>query len=117
MLSSYQIVTVSEDDDTQESRDVFKAAQVNIGMFGVLSKITLKVEEKFYLREKRTHHDLQYCLENIDQLVKTDGYEYVKLWMEFYNDFCILFLTNKTDNEIEETPGMLQIFLTVSFIE
>lgn len=104
-----QIVTVSDDDG-----DRFKAAQVNIGMFGILSKVTLRVEEKYFLREIRTHHSLTYCLENMNKLVKEDGYSYVKMWVEFYNDFCVLYQTNKTSVEKEETPGCLQSFLTVS---
>ena len=104
-----QIVTVSDDDG-----DRFKAAQVNIGMFGILSKVTLRVEEKYFLREIRTHHSLTYCLENMHKLVKEDGYSYVKMWVEFYNDFCVLYQTNKTSVEKEETPGCLQSFLTVS---
>ena len=117
LRSFWQIVTVGEDDDDQESRDIFKAAQVSIGMFGVLSEVTLRVERKFYLRELRTSHDLKYCLDNMDKLVKTDGYVYVKMWMEFYNDFCILYHTNKTDNEVHETTGWVQSFLTVSSIQ
>lgn len=106
-----QIVTVGEGDST------FKAAQVNIGMFGVLTEITLRVEEKFYLKEIRTHHTLQYCLTDMDKLVKDDGYKYVKMWMEFYNDFCVLYQTNKTDDEVQETPARWLSFLTVSYIQ
>lgn len=109
MFLLIQIVTVTEDDG-----DKFKAAQVSIGMFGILSEVTLRVEEKFYLREVRTHHSLTYCLENMDNLVKEDGHQYVKMWVEFYNDFCVLYQTNKTSVADEETPGYLSSFLTVS---
>ena len=109
MFLLIQIVTLSEDDG-----DKFKAAQVSVGMFGILIEVTLRVEEKFFLREVRTHHSLKYCLENMDNLVKEGGHQHVKMWVEFYNDFCVLYQTNKTSDTNEETPGYLSSFLTVS---
>ena len=83
-------------------------------MLGVLSEVTIKIKEKFYLRELRNHYPLSYCLDNLDQLVKTDEYSHVKLWLEFYNDFCVLYQTNQTNNELEETPSFVESFIVVS---
>ena len=62
-----QVVTVSEDD---ENTDVFKAAQVNIGLFGVLTEVTVKVDHAFNLEEFRTHTTIDDCLEHLEDLVE-----------------------------------------------
>ena len=87
-------MTVSENDaDTT----LFKAAQVNIGMFGILVEVTVRVEPLFYLEEHKTSkYSLDECLENLTSLVESNLY--VKMWIEFYNNYCILYQTDKTDN-------------------
>ena len=89
-----QIYDVSKD----ENADIFKAAQVSIGMLGVLTEVTIQAEDLFNLVENRNPHPLSsYCLENLDDLVLNSEYTYVTMWMDFYNDFCILFNTNRTN--------------------
>lgn len=87
---------------------------MNIGMFGVITQVTIKVKEKFSLEEIKSHHSLTYCLENLDDLVQNSGHTYVKFWVEFYNDFCIMFRTNETDKPISGNPSSVLSFLTVS---
>ena len=101
--------------DVSENNDpkTLKAAQVSVGMFGVLTEITLKVENKFRLKEIRTHEPLDYCLDNLDALVHGE-HIYVKMWIEFYHGSCILFKTTKTTEKFtEEIPWYIS-FLTVS---
>ena len=93
--------------------EYFKAAQVSIGMFGVISEIKIKVLKKFKLKEMRTHHPLSYCLENLDEVVR--GNKYVKMWVEFYNEFCVLYQTDVTDEPITTIPS-LEGFLIVSLL-
>ena len=100
---------MSEDD--QDPSD-FKAAVVSIGMFGVLSEITLRVDRAFNLKERRTPQTLDYCLENLDSIV--NSHRYVKFWVEFYNNFCLVYETDKTDEAVRDRPGMIESFLTVS---
>ena len=103
------MVTVTEDSNAE----LFKAAQVSIGMFGILSEVTLKVRSKFNLKEIRTSQTLTYCLNNLDTLVQGD-HKYVKMWVEFYNDFCVLYQTEETsDDDITHLPWWLS-YLTVS---
>ena len=83
-------------------------------MFGVLSEITLHVDHAFNLKEKRTPQTLDFCLKNLDSLV--NDHQYVKFWVEFYNNFCVVYETNRTDEAIGGNPGMLESFLTVSII-
>ena len=103
-------MTLSANDN---NTDLFKAAQVSIGMFGVISEVTLKVQKKFKLKEIRTHHKLNYCLDHMDSLVKGD-HKYVKMWVEFNNNFCVLYQTSETDEEITRIPT-LEGFLIVSY--
>ena len=102
---------MNENDD---NIDDFRAAQVSIGMLGVITEVTVRVKKKFMLEEFRTHHNLTYCLENLDDLVQNSGHKYLKFWIEFYNDFCILFQTNETEKPNVGEPSQLISFLTVS---
>ena len=104
-----QTVVVSSDDDDPTN---FKAAVVSIGMYGVLSEITLRVDYAFNLREIRSPKTLDYCLENLDSLV--NGHTHVKFWVEFYNNFCVLYQTNKTEENHRDNPGWFESFVTVS---
>ena len=77
----------------------------------MLSEITLRVDKSFNLMEQRTPQTLDYCLDNLDHLVK--GHRYVKFWVEFYNNFCVVYQTDKTTEPLSGNPGMIESFLTV----
>ena len=94
--------------------ELFRAAQVSIGMFGILTEVTLRVRSKFNLKEIRTRQNLTYCLNNLDSLVQGD-HKYVKMWVEFYNDLCVLYQTEETNEAIEPLPWWLG-YLTVSYL-
>lgn len=81
-------------------------------MFGVMSEITIKVANAFNLKEVRSPHTLDYCLGNLNTLV--EGHEYTKFWVEFYNNFCAVYQTEKTNEDISGNPGMIESYLTVS---
>lgn len=98
------------EDDEDPSR--FRAAVVSIGMFGVLSEITIQVATAFNLKEIRTPYTLQECLDRLDELVK--GHTYVKMWVEFYNDFCALYQTERTTEPRTGNPGRIESYLMVS---
>ena len=86
-------------------------------MLGVLSEVTIKVDNAFKLRELMTRHTLDYCMDNLDKLVREDGYRYVKMWVEFYNNFCVLYQTDKTDRPTGGYPGPVESFITVSSLD
>lgn len=104
---SPQVVELSEGDD-------FEAAKVSIGLFGVITEVTLRVRDKYNLRELRTHDTLTNCIENIFTLSNSSEYQYVKFWVEFYNNFCIKYQTKVTEEPIRDNPGKVISFLTVS---
>lgn len=102
-------ITLSESD---EDPSRFRAAVVSIGMFGVLSEITLRVDNAFDLKEIRSPHTLDECLENLDEQVQ--GHTYVKWWVDFHNNFCALYQTETTAEPRSGNPGMIESFLVVS---
>ena len=106
-----QVIELTEADDD------FKAAQVSIGLLGVITEVTFSVRKKFLLEEIRTHHTLSECLKNLDDLVLSGEYEYPKIWVEFFNDFCIRYQTRVTNKQIFGNPGPVISFLTVSNAE
>ena len=110
-VSFWQVHVLSETDDNV---DDFRAAQVSIGLLGVVTEVTVRVKRKFHLEENRTHHTLTDCLKDLDELVHRSGYQYFKMWVEFYNDYCIRFQTRETDKQITGRPPRLISFLTVS---
>lgn len=101
---------VSENTNTE----LFRAAQVSIGMFGIITEVTLRVQNRFKLKELRTSHTLDYCLNNMNELVEGD-HKFVKMWIEFYNNFCILYQTDETNEEIKPLPWWLS-YLIVSYL-
>lgn len=86
---------------------------VSIGMFGVLSEITIRVADAFLLKEKRSPQTLDTCLSELTTLV--EGHEYVKMWVDFHNNFCALYQTEKASTcEDCKNPSKLEGYLQVS---
>ena len=83
-------------------------------MFGVLSEITIRVSKAFNLKEVRTPHTLEECLSNLTELV--EGHTYVKMWVDFHNNFCALYQTEHTNETITEGPGKIESYLMVSLL-
>ncbi len=98
------------EDDEDPSR--FHAAAVSFGTFGVLSEVTIRVANAFNLMEVRTAYTLDECLRRLDEFVK--GHTYVKMWVEFYHNFCALYQTEKTTEPRSGNPGMILGYLIVS---
>ena len=98
----------------KNNAELFRAAQVSIGMFGIITEVTLRVQNRFKLKELRTSNRLDYCLNNLNELVEGD-HKYVKMWIEFYNNFCVLYQTDETNEDITPLPWWLS-YLTVSCV-
>ena len=78
------------------SDERFRALQVSIGMCGVITEVTLKVEPEYRLSEVRSGHTLDECINELDTLSKG---ERVKYWVDFHNNVCNVFNTSKTTEE------------------
>ena len=111
LLFSDEIITASAD----ENPEIFKAAQVSIGMLGVITEVTFQCVDKFNLEETLKVHSLDYCLENFHKLASSA--DHVKLWMEVYSGTCAAFLVNRTTEQERDIPNLYLLNLKVSLLE
>jgi L-gulonolactone oxidase len=74
--------------------NMFKAAQVSVGMLGVITEVTLSVEEIYLLREVLIRHTLDECLGQFDGIMR--GGDHVKMWVELFSETCGVFAANRT---------------------
>lgn len=83
-------------------------------MIGVLTEVTVQVDHAFRLEEFRTHTTIDDCLENLEDIV--GNFQYAKFWVEFYNNFCVVYRTRRTTMSVDAPPSDLLAFLTVSLV-
>jgi len=57
--------------DTTMPDDLIYAAQIQLGTFGILTKITVQCEKRFVLRDVRQIYTLEDCLQRIDDQIKS----------------------------------------------
>ena len=89
------------------SDERFRALQVCIGMCGVITEVTLKVEPEYRLSELRSGHTL---INELDTLSKG---ERVKYWVDFHNNACNVFNTSKTTEEPKDFICSIVSYVTV----
>ncbi|KAL5509798.1 hypothetical protein EMCRGX_G005228 [Ephydatia muelleri] len=99
-----EIVTISKDG---ENAELFPAAAVSLGMFGIITEVTFKVRSRFTLAEKSEQYGLHNCLDNIQSLALQS--EHVKLWLEVHSEMCLVVFSNETSDDLRGDPSwMLQ---------
>lgn len=85
-----------------ESDDLLRAAQVSLGSLGVLTSLTLRVEEAHQLHRQNWITHIDWVLENYQELVETNRS------MDFYwyprSDLAQVRMLNKPGDEPELTP-------------
>lgn len=52
--------------------ELLHSAQVQLGVFGILTKITVQCEKRFILRDTRQTHDLEECLKRFNEVANTN---------------------------------------------
>ncbi len=77
------------------SPDIFYAAGVSLGLFGVITEVTLSTERLENVVEKQFSLSTENCMNNFDTIMS--GAEYVKLWIELNADVCLVYSANRTD--------------------
>ena len=107
---SHEVITASAD----ENPELFKAAQVSIGMLGVITEVTFQCVDKFNLEETLTVHSLDYCVVNFHKIAS--GADHVKLWMEIYSGTCAAFSVNRTTEQERDIPNLYLLNLKVSLL-
>jgi FAD-linked oxidoreductase len=76
--------------------DLFKAAQVSLGMLGIIAKVKLRLEPTYRLRRESRRATLDECLEDLDQL-KQSNRNYEFFWFP-NSDYCQSKTLNVTTN-------------------
>jgi FAD-linked oxidoreductase len=84
--------------------DLFKAAQVSLGMLGIIAKVTLRLEPTYRLRRESRRATLDECLKDLDQL-KHSNRNYEFFWFP-YSDYC----QSKTLNVTTDAPTPVNQF-------
>ena len=98
---------------------MFKAAQVSVGMLGIVTEVTLQCVEAFHLEETLAIHPLSDCLEKLEEIARSA--EHVKLWIELFSGTCITFQTRRTTEEPRDRPIVfienLKVMLDASAVQ
>ena len=83
--------------------DIFLSAGVSLGLFGVITEVTLSIEKLDNLEEKQFSLSTENCLDGFNTLMRDS--EYVKLWIELNTGICFVYTANRTDNKITENTS------------
>ena len=104
----FQIITVS----ATQSGNIFRAAQVSMGLLGVITEVTFQCEPEFNLEETITTPPFDECIDNLGQLA--DSAEHVKIWLELCSRSCAYYQTNRTKDESRNRPNRFVATLKVN---
>jgi len=86
-----EILVIRKDDK------LFPAALINMGLLGVITKVTLQAENAFNLKEVVTPLPLKQCINQLHNLITV--HEYTKLWVDLISNSCIVISAHRvTDN-------------------
>lgn len=75
---------------------------MSIGLFGVITEVTLQCEDIFNLRETLVPQSIEQCLNEMPTVVKRS--EHVKFWIEYHSDTCAIFSANRTSEKPRDNP-------------
>jgi FAD-linked oxidoreductase len=80
-----------------QNRDIFKAAQISLGVLGIISKLTLQLVPAFKLDYRWQKESLHYCLDNLDDY-KADNRNFEFFWIP-HTDTVLAKFMNITDKK------------------
>ena len=95
---SPQIIEASPDNNN----DIFYAGLVSIGLFGVITEVTLQCEDTFNLHETLEPQSIEQCLNEMSAMVKRS--DHVKLWIVYHSNTCCIFSANRTSEKPRDNP-------------
>ncbi|CCK72096.1 D-arabinono-1,4-lactone oxidase KNAG_0J00130 [Huiozyma naganishii CBS 8797] len=81
--------------DSEHHPDIFKAALLSLGKIGIIVEVTIRVVPKFNLKCKQEMISFDQMLEMWDYVWTSS--EFIRLWWYPYNDKCILWRAEKTE--------------------
>ena len=91
LTANGDIITCSE----TENREIFKMAQVSIGLLGIITQVTLQCDPAYTLDYQWYASPLDDVLSNLDQLKQNRNFEF--FWIP-HTDKTLVKVMNKTDN-------------------
>jgi FAD/FMN-containing dehydrogenase len=93
ILASGEIITCSE----TEEPDTFKAAQISLGLLGIVSQVTVRVIPAYCLHERTWVAGVEKCLAEFDSFDQSN--RHVEVFWVPATDTCALKTLNRTDDE------------------
>jgi len=81
-----------------QNREVFRAAACSLGVLGIISTVTIKVEPAFNLEAVQTPVKLDDILGNLDKFVNSA--EHFRFWWFPYTDDAVTWGANRTDKKL-----------------
>jgi FAD/FMN-containing dehydrogenase len=112
VLSSGEIISLS----SSREPDLFRAASVSFGVFGIISQIRLRALPAYRLHERTWIASFEECRENFDRLIN-DNEHFEFFWLPKH-DACAIKCLNSTDDPVsppmvipEAPPGTVERYL------
>ena len=112
VLSSGEIISLS----SSREPDLFRAASVSFGVFGIISQIRLRALPAYRLHERSWIASFEECRENVDRLIN-DNEHFEFFWLPKH-DACAIKCLNSTDEPVsapmvipEAPPGTVERYL------
>ena len=84
---------------------------MSLGLLGVLTEVTVQVDEAFRLEEMKETSTLPSCLQQLDQIAESA--EHVKLWSELYSELCDIYRYNRTEKDVRMSDQVWKIGMKV----
>lgn len=106
-----KILTLS----AQDNKDIFNAAQVSLGLLGIITEVTFQCVSAFDLEETSEPTDLADCIRNLDTIINSAPF--IKLWVEIYSSKCVVFRYNKTGKPRQESEEIWKMDLKMRLVE
>lgn len=82
----------------QKNEEIFKAAQLSLGLLGVIVKVTLRVVPSYRLHQRTYRMDLDECLNQLEKL-RTENRNFEFFWFPYTKTVQVKLL-NETNDEI-----------------
>eukprot|EP01130_Rhizamoeba_saxonica_P014888 TRINITY_DN6573_c0_g1_i2.p1 TRINITY_DN6573_c0_g1~~TRINITY_DN6573_c0_g1_i2.p1 ORF type:complete len:346 (-),score=47.24 TRINITY_DN6573_c0_g1_i2:105-1142(-) len=80
----------------EQHPEIFRSASVGMGMFGIISTITLQCEQAFYIHKTEAIEPLDFVLYNLG--TSMSKYDYYKFWVIPYTNSAKTFSMVRTPN-------------------
>ena len=79
------------------------AAQISMGLLGVITEVTFQCEPEFNLEETITIRPFDECIDKLGELAHSA--EHVKVWFELCSRSCAYYWANRTKDEPRNRPN------------